>query len=224
MMKHPSYFYLRCLFLLVNIPLFLSILDRVTPAIAGGSEITPTNNVTSTTPISPTTEPSNLTNPQYQQNGVIFNSDSLNGINSQNCSTGCLQFNVKHSSSLASPNNTEFSIGGLWQLGSPDAAKIDMMKLSTQAALLDVQIRQKRSEEDTTSNLRKELIEAISTRNIHNAILIAKQLAPKLSYTDHWQLLTELGLNRSTIDRLLQQSLATKSPILTVAITRSINY
>jgi hypothetical protein len=87
-----------------------------------------------------------------------------------------------------------------------------------------VQIRQKRSEEDATSTLRKELIEAISTRNIHNAILIAKQLAPKLSYTDHWQLLAELGLNRSTIDRLLQQSLATRSPLLTVAIYRSINY
>jgi hypothetical protein len=218
-MKHPLYFYLRCLFLLVNIPLLLLILDRVTPAIVGGSEISPTNNPALATPIASPTEPTNLTNPQYQQNGVIFNSDSLNGINSQNCSTGCLQFKVKHSSSLTSPNNTEFSIGGLWQLGSPDAAKIDMMKVSTQAALLDVQIRQKRSEEDTTSTLRKELIEAISTRNIPSAILIAKQLAPKLSYTDHWQLLAELGLNRSTIDRLLQQSLATRSPLLTVTIS-----
>jgi hypothetical protein len=132
-MKHPLYFYLRCLFLLVNIPLLLLILDRVTPAIAGGSEITPTNNPVLATPIASPTEPTNLINPQYQQNGVIFNSDSLNGINSQNCSTGCLQFNVKHSSSLTSPNNTEFSVGGLWQLGSPDAAKIDMMKLSLTA-------------------------------------------------------------------------------------------
>jgi hypothetical protein len=222
-MKHSLYFHIRCLLVLTNIPLCLFILDRVIPAIAGGSEITPPSTPVLTTPSTSPTEPTNLTNPQYQQNGVIFNSDSLNGINSQNCSTGCLQFNVKHSSSLTSANNTEFSIGGLWQLGSPDAAKIDMMKLSTQAALLDVQIRQKRAEEDGISTLRKELIEAISTRNIPSAILIAKQLAPKLSYTDHWQLLTELGLNRSTIDRLLQSSIE-RSLIPTVAIYRSINY
>jgi hypothetical protein len=146
-MRHPFYFHIRCLLLLTNIPLCLFILDRVNPAITGGSEITPTNNPVLATPSTTSlTEPTNLTNPQYQQNGVIFN-----------------------------------------------------------------------------STLRKELIEAISTRNIPSAILIAKQLAPKLSYTDHWQLLAELGLNRSTIDRLLQSSIE-RSPVPTVAIDRSINY
>jgi hypothetical protein len=198
-------YFTQSLFLLVNILILLSIFDRVTPTLAGDSQISPiqpnstsTPTLLTTTSTTPTTEIPNLGSTQYQQNGVIFNNDVLNNINSQNSALACLQINVKHNTLQ---NSTEFSLGGVIQLGSPDASKIEIAKLSTQASLLDVQIRQKRTEEDITSALRKELVEAISNRQIPSAILIAKQLAPKLGYTDCWQLLADLGLNHAAIDR-----------------------
>jgi hypothetical protein len=215
----------QSLFLLANIPVFLLIFDRVPAALAGDSPITPIQpSITAPTPsllpTTPNSEIPNLGSTQYQQS-VIFNNDALNNINSQNCALGCLQLNVKHNTLQ---NSTEFSVGGLIQLGSPDATKIEVAKLSTQASLLDVQIRQKRTEEDMTSALRKELVEAISNRQIPSAILIAKQLSPKLGYADHWQLLADLGLNRSAIDRLLQSS-SGRYPVHSLAmISRSINF
>ncbi len=219
-------YFTKSLFLLVNITVFLLVFDRVPPVQAGESPIIPIQpNSTPITPIplatAPNPETPNLGGTQYQQNGVIFNNDTLNSINSQNCSLGCLQFNIKHNTLQ---NNTEFSIGGLIQLGSPDASKIEVVKLNTQASLLDVQIRQKRADEEAISALRKELIEAISKRQIPSAILIAKQLAPKLGYTDHWQLLAELGLHRTAIDRSLQSSSGGYQVHLLATISRSINF
>ena len=95
-------YFTQSLFLLVNILMLLSIFDRVTPTLASDSQIlpiqlnsTPTPTLLPTTPTTPITEIPNLGSTQYQQNGVIFNNDALNNINSQNCALACLQINVK---------------------------------------------------------------------------------------------------------------------------------
>ncbi len=80
------------------------------------------------------------------------------------------------------------------------------MRISSEAALIDAQIRQKHNDENITTDLRRELVEAISTRKITSAILIARQLAPKLGYKDHLQLLNELGLSQREIDRVIQKN------------------
>jgi hypothetical protein len=179
-----------------------------TPSLTNVPVEQPTRTTGTTTPtLIPTTPTSTettslATTTQYQNNGVIFNNDSLNGISSQNCPYGCLQINVKHNTLQ---NSTELSVGGLFQFGSPDAAKIEMTRIGNQANIMDVQNRQKRAEEDSINSLRRELNEAIATKKIHSMLLISKQLAPKLGYKDHWELLAEHGLNRSKIDFLVQQ-------------------
>ena len=180
-----------------------------TPSLTNVPVVQPTTTTgTTNTPIlipttPTTTETTGLaTTTQYQNNGVIFNNDSFNGISSQNCPYGCLQINVKHNTLQ---NSTELSVGSLFQFGSSDAVKIEMTRIGNQANILDVQNRQKRVEEDSINSLRRELNEAIATKKIHSMLLIAKQLAPKLGYKDHWELLAEHGLNRSKIDFLVQQ-------------------
>jgi hypothetical protein len=160
-----------------------------TPSLTNVPVEQPTRTTGTTTPtLIPTTPTSTettslATTTQYQNNG-------------------CLQINVKHNTLQ---NSTELSVGGLFQFGSPDAAKIEMTRIGNQANIMDVQNRQKRAEEDSINSLRRELNEAIATKKIHSMLLISKQLAPKLGYKDHWELLAEHGLNRSKIDFLVQQ-------------------
>lgn len=143
---------------------------------------------------------------QFQQNGVIFNNDSFSSFTNQNCAGGCLYLTVKNTSSLSAQNATEVSVGGLWQLNSPDASRAELARINSEPARLDAQLRQKNSSEENINALRRELVSAIDNKKINNAILISKQLAPKLGYQDHWQLLAELGLSRPAIEQLLKSS------------------
>jgi hypothetical protein len=143
---------------------------------------------------------------QFQQNGVIFNNDSFSSLINQNCAGGCLYLTVKNTSSPSAQNATEVSVGGLWQLNSPDASRAELARISSEPARLDAQLRQKNSNEENITALRRELVSAIENKKIASAILISKQLAPKLGYQDHWQLLAELGLGKTMIEQSLKSA------------------
>lgn len=145
-------------------------------------------------------------NGQFQQNGVIFNNDSFSSFSNQNCAGGCLYLTVKNTSSPSVQNATEVSVGGLWQLSSPDASRAEVARISNEPARLDAQLRQRNSTEESINALRRELVSAIENKKIASAILISKQLAPKLGYQDHWQLLAELGLSKTVIEQSLKSA------------------
>lgn len=191
---------MRSLFSPINLWLLL-LFACVSPAWAGSDPNTTSGSeqpVVSPNSTSPISTPISVETPslssQVLPNGGIFNDNSLNN---QACSnTGCIQAGVKHGSS----GSTEYSVNVTIPFGSPDAARVEMTKIGNQAAISEAQARQKRAEEDATNALRRELTQALSTQNIPHAILIAKQLAPKLGNADHWKLLDELGWSKSRIE------------------------
>jgi hypothetical protein len=195
---------MRSLSLLANlVPLLL--FTWISPALAG-SDGTPTfgseqpavnTNGTNPIPASISAETPNLGNQILPQNGTIFNDGNLNGACS---STGCIQLGVKHSQPVGSASSTEYSINATFPLGSPDSTRVKMTEINNQATISDVQGKHKRLDEEATNAQRRELNQALSNHNISHAILIAKQLAPKLGYADHWKLLDELGWNKSRIE------------------------
>jgi hypothetical protein len=194
---------MRFLFLLANL-LFLPLFAWIAPALAGndptatsGSE-QPVVNTTGTSPIpAPISAETPSLGSQIQPSGMTSNDSNLNGVCSNN---GCIQLGVKRSQPAGSASSTEYSINVTFPLGSPDSAKVKMTEINNQAAISDVQGKQKRLEEEATNAQRRELNQALSAQNISHAILIAKQIAPKLGYADHLKLLDELGWNKSRIE------------------------
>jgi hypothetical protein len=146
--------------------------------------------------------PTSSINQQVTGGVIQYNgSDYTSGFNNQNCNGGCAYVNIKNNSIN---RNVEVSVGGLWQFGSPEKDRQEVVRINNEPARKDAEIRQKRSEEESINFLRKELTEALTANNIPNAILIARQLAPKLKYLTHWQLLAELGWQKEDIDRALK--------------------
>jgi hypothetical protein len=142
----------------------------------------------------------NVFNPQGSIVPYGYNNDLLSTITIQSCTNGCLFFNAKNTSSSFTGNSTEITVGGVWQLGNSDSGRKELAHINNEPALIDAQNRQKQTDENIITNLRRELIEAISAKKISSGILIARQLAPKLGYKDHFQLLNELGLSRIEIE------------------------
>jgi hypothetical protein len=193
---------MRSLFLLANLFSVL-VFAWIAPALAG-SDGTPTSSseqpVVNTTVNSPISAPISAETPSLGstvQQGINSNDSNLNGACSN---TGCIQLGVKRSQPAGSASSTEYSINATFPLGSPDSARVKMAEINNQAAISDVQGKQKRLDEEATNAQRRELNQALSAQNISHAILIAKQLAPKLGYADHWKLLDELGWNKSRIE------------------------
>lgn len=179
------------------ISLSLLLLNKVSPTMAQSRDTRIAQIITETIGT-----PTGSINQQVTGGVIQYNgSDYTSGFNNQNCTGGCAYVNLK-SNSLN--RNVEVSVGGLWQFISPERERQELVRINNEPARKDAEIRQKRSEEESINSLRKELTEALASKNIANAILIARQLAPKLQYLNHWQLLAELGWQKEEIERTLK--------------------
>ena len=122
-----------------TISLSLLLLNQVSLATAQSSD-TKIAQITTETLNFPTSSIS-----QQVTGGVIQynNSDYNSGLNNQNCNGGCAYINFKNNSIN---RNVEVSVGGLWQFGSPEKERQELVRINSEPARKDADIRQKRSE------------------------------------------------------------------------------